>query len=86
MTRRAPPSAAEFLFQEARSAVRDIRQKLFEEAWFGRAVTDARPREFDLSRETVERAAHDQRFDEAWGRKGPEREREHREPDLEHDR
>ena len=39
MSRSRPQSAGEFLSQEARLAVRDIRQRLFEEAWFGRVVT-----------------------------------------------
>jgi hypothetical protein len=34
-------SAGEYLRNEAHYAVQDIRQKLFEEAWFGRAVTPA---------------------------------------------
>jgi hypothetical protein len=32
-------TAGEYLLNEARYGVQDIRQKLFEEAWFGRAVT-----------------------------------------------
>jgi hypothetical protein len=37
----------EFLFDELRSAFQDIRQKVFEEGWFGRVVTAAPVVEMD---------------------------------------
>lgn len=39
--RKRPPSIAEFLFGEIRSAFQDMRQKVLEEGWFGRVVTPA---------------------------------------------
>jgi len=39
----------EFLFDELRSAFQDIRQKVFEEGWFGRVVTAAPVVEMDRS-------------------------------------
>jgi hypothetical protein len=62
----------EFVAHEARHAIHDIRQKLFEEAWFGRAVTAepvmeiAKEREADRSRGPT--------FDELWGRSAAGRE------------
>lgn len=35
---RRPPSVSDVLFNEMRNATRDVRQKLFEEAWFGRVI------------------------------------------------
>jgi len=67
-----PPGVAEYLFNEARHAVHDIRQKLFEEAWFGRVVTAEPVMEVFRYREREERSHP--AFEEAWGlhRHGPE--------------
>ena len=37
--RSSRPSLGDYIAHEARHAIHDIRQKLFEEAWFGRVVT-----------------------------------------------
>ncbi|MEI9994914.1 MAG: hypothetical protein WDM91_09995 [Rhizomicrobium sp.] len=42
-----PTGLAEFLFGEFRQALQDIRQKLVEEGWFGRAVSAAPVVEMD---------------------------------------
>jgi len=41
--RAKPPGLGEFLFNEITSALRDIRQKVVEEGWFGRTVTPTHP-------------------------------------------
>ena len=60
MSRARPLGVGEFLFQEARRGVADVRQKLFEEAWFGRPVT-AEPVARDNRTLT-------QSFNDIWGR------------------
>jgi hypothetical protein len=67
---RQVPSAADFLFNEARYAVQDIRQKLFEQAWFGRVVTAKPVTEVFLNQE------QQSNFDRAWGTASPDQTRE----------
>jgi len=56
----------DFLVNEAANAVHDVRQKLFEEAWYGRVVTAApvmevmREQDVDRSRSAT--------FEDNWGR------------------
>jgi hypothetical protein len=79
MAGRTPLSAADYLFNEARHAVHDIRQKLFEEAWFGRVVTAEPVMEVFKSRDA---SASRDTFEEAWGR-GRRPEHEHERPSHE---
>ncbi len=67
-----PPTIGEFFAHEARSGIQDIRQKLFEEAWFGRVVS-AEP-VMEVSREREPDRTRQSTFDEIWGRatKGPD--------------
>ncbi len=66
-----PPSAAAYLANEARYAVQDIRQKLFEEAWFGRVVTPRPHHEIapETAEKTPERRAS---FEDVWGPRMPQ--------------
>jgi hypothetical protein len=83
--RRPPPGLGDYFGHEARSAIHDIRQKLFEEAWFGRVVT-GQPM-MEVSRETPIDKMNRVAFDELWGRALDHREAEHTkdrdEPDIE---
>lgn len=65
MSRDRVQSTGEFLSQEARRAVREVRQRLFEEAWFGRVVT-GQPRV--LGQEIDSNRSLSKSFDELWGR------------------
>lgn len=65
MSRDRVLSAGEFLSQEARLGVRDIRQRLFEEAWFGRVVSGQPVRNIGQERDG---RSLSQSFDELWGR------------------
>jgi hypothetical protein len=80
--KRGRAGIVEFLFDELRSAFQDIRQKVFEEGWFGRVVTAAPVVEMDhrdaehgglyaADHQPVrdERAplAHNPSFEELWG-------------------
>jgi hypothetical protein len=60
---KAPSAVGPYIFGEARYAAQDIRQKLFEEAWFGRVVTAAPVIEIDKGIEPSDRAA----LEQAWG-------------------
>ncbi len=87
MARRVP-GAGEYLFDEARRAVSDIRHKLFEEAWFGRHMRHEQSQAILPLAEAKEHSSS-RAFEEAWGRAAPERgsdnERDTREkaPELE---
>lgn len=65
MSRDRALGAGEFLSQEARLAVRDIRQRLFEEAWFGRVVSGQPARSLWQDRDGRSFA---QSFDDLCGR------------------
>ena len=60
-----PLGIGEYLFNEARHAVHDVRQKLFEEAWFGRVVTAEPVMDIFKSQERDQRPQAS--FNEAWG-------------------
>jgi hypothetical protein len=64
--RRESLGLGEHLGHEARSAIHDIRQKIFEEAWFGRVVT-GQPM-IEVSRETTLDKMNRLTLDELWGR------------------
>ncbi|MEJ0027694.1 MAG: hypothetical protein WDN01_16845 [Rhizomicrobium sp.] len=75
MSGRQDSGLGAFFVHEARQAVQDIRQKLFEEAWFGRVVTAAPVMEVEKERSPEDRrTVHDglgerrSAFDEAWGK------------------
>lgn len=70
------PTLGEFIGHEARHAVHDVRQKLFEEAWFGRVVTAAPV--VEISRDAEPR--RDATFDELWGRPRQDKHEPHIEP------
>jgi len=79
---RGLPSLRDYVAHEARHAIHDVRQKLFEEAWFGRVVTAAPVMEVIRDRETA------RSFDELWGRsprgeEQPEHKPDCDEPDIE---
>jgi hypothetical protein len=75
------PSLGEFVFNEAHHAIHDVRQKLFEEAWFGRVVT-AEP-VMEVSRDDIADRLHRVSLDELWGRVLDNHEQpEHKAPDL----
>jgi len=79
------PSAAEYLRHEARYGVQDIRQKLFEEAWFGRVVTPAPVIETrSPDRETPSEPERRPKFEDVWGRSSrtPEADRDRGPPDI----
>ncbi len=62
-------SVGEYLLNEARYGVQDIRQKLFEEAWFGRAVTPAPVVEAQTpEREATAEPERRPKFEDVWGR------------------
>jgi len=80
-----PQGIGEFLYNEFRSAIQDIRQKLVEEGWFGRVVTPAPVIEVgkdDRDAQTSDRVS----LDKLWSPRAPEHPREAPEPDLDHDR
>jgi hypothetical protein len=85
-----PESFAEFITNEARYAIRDIRQKLFEEAWFGRAVTDTRA--MDHKTQTLFSQSHETlsdtriKFEVLWGSRRPEADDKTIDPDKKIDR
>lgn len=56
----------DFIAHEAHHAINDVRQKLFEEAWFGRVVS-AEP-VMEVFRERDAERSHEPSFDELWGR------------------
>lgn len=65
-------SAGDYLLNEARFGVQDIRQKLFEEAWFGRALTPTTGVESptptpEPPRETERTPEHRPKFEDVWG-------------------
>jgi hypothetical protein len=66
MSARRPPSLGEYIAHEARHAIHDIRQKVFEEAWFGRAVT-AEP-VMEIAKDRDDDKSRQPSFDELWGR------------------
>ncbi len=66
MSDRRLPTLGEFVAHEARHAIHDIRQKLFEEAWYGRAVT-AEP-VMEITKEREADRSYRPSFDELWGR------------------
>jgi len=76
MSNRAERTSAaplsEFLTHEARHAIHDIRQKLFEEAWFGRVVT-AEP-VIEVSRDREAERGQTPTFEDLWGRSPHNRE------------
>jgi hypothetical protein len=77
-----PMGLGEYVGHEARSAIHDIRQKLFEEAWFGRVVT-GQPM-MEVSRETSLDKMNRVSLDELWGRAldyGKPKDREEPEPE-----
>lgn len=78
------PTLGAFAAHEARNAVHDIRQKLFEEAWFGR-VTTAAPI-MEVSRDGDMDRSQRARLDELWGRaieeRGPAGAKERDEPPI----
>jgi hypothetical protein len=85
MAGRTPLSTADYLFNEARHAVHDIRQKLFEEAWFGRVVTAEPVMEVFKGRDAS--TSTRDFFEEAWGRgRRPEHEQERPQHEQEIDR
>jgi len=79
--RRKPLGLADFVAHEARNAVHDIRQKLFEEAWFGRVVT-GQPM-IELSRDTAIDKTQRAAFDELWGRVLDSQSKDHDDPEPE---
>lgn len=81
MSRRQPLGLADFVGHEARNAIHDIRQKLFEEAWFGRIVT-GQPM-IEVSRDTAIDKTHRATLEDLWGRAfGPQaKDREEPEPE-----
>jgi hypothetical protein len=82
-------SAGEYLLNEARYGVQDIRQKLFEEAWFGRVVTPAPVIEARLpDKEVASEPERRPRFEDVWGSPSGRTEQDERakgghEPDIE---
>jgi hypothetical protein len=65
-------SAGEYLLNEARYGVQDIRQKLFEEAWFGQVVTpapviEARLPEKEVASEPERTPERRPKFEDVWG-------------------
>ncbi len=64
-------SLGDFLGHEARNAINDIRQKVFEEAFFGRATT-ARP-VIEISRDHEPEKSRT--LEEIWGGPSPRAER-----------
>jgi hypothetical protein len=73
---------ADSISNELQHAVHDVRQKVFEEAFFGRVVTAAPVMEVVRDRDVAKG------FDEVWGRtregrEQPERTPERDEPDIE---
>ncbi|HEY1747660.1 MAG TPA: hypothetical protein VGG11_12970 [Xanthobacteraceae bacterium] len=72
------PSLGEFLANEAGRAVRDIREKLFDEAWFGRSVATQPAPAIAKAEERDQRTT----FEDLWGSKQPhgEVERDTRDP------
>jgi hypothetical protein len=77
-----PSSLGDYVAHEARHAIHDIRQKLFEEAWFGRVVTAAPVMEVIRDHEPG------RSFDELWGRsprgeERPDHSPERDEPEIE---
>jgi hypothetical protein len=73
------PGVGEYLFDEARRAVSDIRHKLFEEAWFGRTMRAEQSQSLSPIYENKEQSGPAS-FEEAWSGKprdhGEGRERE----------
>ena len=57
---------SDYVANEARQAIHDVRQKLFEEAWFGRVVT-AEP-VMEVFRERDAERDRQPTFDDLWGR------------------
>lgn len=55
-----------FIASEVRHAVHDIRQRLFEEAWFGRPVSTELV--IDISREQGNAREREPSFEDLWGR------------------
>jgi hypothetical protein len=80
-------SAGEYLRNEARYGVQDIRQKLFEEAWFGRAVTPAPVVEMQTPEPEVSKEPERHpKFEDVWGPSSPSTARDqrgHNEPEIE---
>lgn len=93
--RAKPQGLGEFLFNELRQGIQDIRQKVVEEGWFGRVVT-AKP-VVELQRDapgsdspaqhdglSVKPGERELTFDEMWS--PTERSREREAEPLEHER
>ena len=79
---RKPIRLADFVGNELQYAVYDVRQKVFEEAFFGRVVTAAPVMEVVRGQDVA------RSFDEVWGRspdgqEQPERKPDRDEPDIE---
>lgn len=76
-----PPSVGEFLFNELRSAIRDVRLKLLDEGWFGRrsaSNTQADGFSFDVNPQPDPSEAFYGRrpsFEERWATREPSQEK-----------
>lgn len=81
--RSSRPSFGDFVAHEARHAIHDICQKLFEEAWFGRVVTAEPVMEVFKTRGAEK--SNEPTFEDLWGRgprEAPERDKDRDSPDL----